>query len=406
MRVLWLAINFPAGPDSPIGTYNWERAQALRRSQDVEVKVVSPVGVMPPESLARHPSARDLREWWAGVRAPRFHEWLDGIEVWRPRWVYPPKRWFWRHEGAWLARQTEGLVRRVVDEFRPDLLQASRLFPEGKALVRLGRRLGLPVVAVAEGSEVMIWLPRDADRHRLVRELNTGADALVYVSGALRDRAHSQGLKASIEAVVYNGVDTARFSPGDPSLGECEPTVLTVGNLQKVKGHDLLIRSLGLLASRYHLPCRLVIVGDGPERDALCRLAKDLGLADSVLLVGSVSNRDLPGYLRSARVMCLPSRSEGLGVAAIEAMSCGVPVVATHVGGLPEVIDEPTTGILVDPESPDALAAGVASALSRQWDAALIRDSVRERFSIERSAQGFASVYDQVLVARSERRRP
>jgi glycosyltransferase involved in cell wall biosynthesis len=397
VRVLWLAVNFPTSAESSDGAFNVERILGLRKHCGIESKVISPVGVVPPEDLIRRPTMAALQHWWDQASGPRTHEWIEGIEVWRPRWVYPPKRWFWRFESSWLTAQVARTAAAVSGRFQPEVLQASRALPEAVAAARLGRRLGLPVAAIAEGSELMKSLPREARRESLVAELNGGVDALIYVSEALRSAGHALGLSHPLERIVWNGVDTARFQRLSGPRPSEQATIISVGNLYRVKGHDLLLRALPLVQARSNRIVKLRIVGDGPERGALQALALSLGLHDAVEFVGKVPNRLVPDLYRAATLGCLPSRSEGLPVSALEAMACGLPVVATRVGGLPEIVREGVTGVLVGPESPAELAGGLVKALSRPWDGETIRNVVKERFSMELMAQRLADVYREIV---------
>jgi len=200
-----------------------------------------------------------------------------------------------------------------------------------------------------------------------------GASAVVAVSGALAAKAITLGAHPSAVHVLYNGVDGERFAPGPRDeakrklgLATPGPLLLYVGNLKASKGClDLLEAFPALLARRPW--ARLVFVGAGPARAELLERAAALGCAEHVTLVGAVAHDALGDWFRAADLACLPSHNEGVPNVLLEAMACGTPVVATRVGGIPEVVPE-YAGILVPPHERDTLAHALIEASQRSWD--------------------------------------
>ena len=171
--------------------------------------------------------------------------------------------------------------------------------------------------------------------------------------------------------VIHNGVDQAEFSPGarrDPDL------VLTVASLDVWKGLDVLIRAFAR-ARRERDGLTLVIAGEGPERTSLERLAREHGLQDHVAFLGYVDRPTLARLLASCTVFVLPSRSEPFGIVVAEALAAGAPVIATRVGGIPEILDDGRDGVLVPPDDDRALA----ESLVRMLDDDAFRDELSER---------------------------
>ena len=292
---------------------------------------------------------------------------LDGLPVEHPRYYFPPKvgRGLYGH---CFAASVRGTFRRAVREFAPDVVFAPWAYPDGWAAVRLARRAGLPVVVQVHGSDVKL-LDQFPTRRRRTAEALTGADGVIAVSGDLRDRVVGLGVPADRVAVIYDGVDPQIFYPGDrqsaraaanlPGGWPAAPVLLFVGNLVAVKGIDVLVHALASLKS----PARLVVVGAGPERAPLARLAGELGVADRVTFLGSLAQAALPDWYRAADLFVLPSRSEGVPNVLLEASACGTPWVASRVGGIPEMPGHASRR-LVPPENPEALAAAIADALA------------------------------------------
>jgi glycosyltransferase involved in cell wall biosynthesis len=237
------------------------------------------------------------------------------------------------------------------------------------------------------------------------------ADACVAVSRAIRDELLAAGVASRAIWSIPNGVDTERFRPSGAAeraalraalgLPAGRPLVVYVGRLAPEKGVDLLVDAWPAVAARAR--ARLAVVGDGPEALRLRDRAEALGVADSIAFTGGVA--DTAPYLRAADAAALPSRTEGLPVALLEAMACGLPIVATAVGGTPEVLADGATGRLVSPERPEALADGLAEALldagaARRWGGAA-RAQVLAQYALDAVADRFVALYRAVTAGPS-----
>jgi glycosyltransferase involved in cell wall biosynthesis len=167
------------------------------------------------------------------------------------------------------------------------------------------------------------------------------------VSEKVRDQV-VEGAAAPVNtAVLYNGVDPQMFSPPDSEPDA--PVILSVGNLIPVKGHELLLRAFGAIQNQ--LPgLSFEIIGDGPERPRLQRLASEQGIAGKVNFRGRQSRRQVADAMRRATIFALPSRYEGLGCVYLEAMSAGRPVIACLGQGIDEVIEPEVNGCLIKPD--------------------------------------------------------
>jgi glycosyltransferase involved in cell wall biosynthesis len=260
------------------------------------------------------------------------------------------------------------------------------------------RTLGVPLV----------WHVRVADTDpRLDPVLARLATAIVANSSATAARLQRVRGAAARTTIVPNGIDLARFAPGPPDpalraalgLDPALPVVGFVGRLEHGKGVDVLLEA----AARLHrkMPAALLVVGDGPLRGALAERAAAAG----VPAVFAGRRQDVPDLLRLCRVLVLPSRQEAFGRVLVEAMACGVPVVATHVGGIPEVCTDGVTGLLVPPGDPDALAVAVALTLADQAATgarvATAAADVRARFDLAAHAAAVQDVYARVLGRRA-----
>lgn len=293
---------------------------------------------------------------------------------------------------------------RVFRAWRPDVVH-SRNWTCIDAV--LGARLaGVPVVIHGEhGREAGDPEGRNALRRRVRRLLAPLVTEFVAVSRDLaRWLVEDVGVPAAKVTQIYNGVDTEAFSPADKeaarrTLGIRDGAVVigTVGRLDPVKDHRGLLEAFGRTARHPH--AQLVVVGDGPCRAELEQVGRRLGLDGRVLMLGE--RQDVARILRALDVFALPSLGEGISNALLEAMASGLPVIATRVGGNPELVDDDVTGTLVSPRSAEALAAAFDRYLS---DPGLIRkhgEAGRRRalrdFSLDRMFGAYDSLYSRLL---------
>lgn len=258
---------------------------------------------------------------------------------------------------------------------------------------------------LAQGSRIVYTIQKEGQRAgwlelRIDRALMRGV-AVVASSEGVRESYLRLGARPRDFRVIHNCIDFSKFRER-VNLVEGElgltgvPIIGTVGRLLPVKGHRYLLEALPAVLKQ-HPRTRCVIVGDGPEREALQALARDLGVAEAVTWTGA--RKDIQNFVPYFDVFAMPSLSEAFGIAAAEAAACGVPVVASAVGGLPEVIQDGLTGFLVPSQDPAALAAKIGLLLSDR--------SLRERMGslAERSVERFSSTvlsgqWDEVYSAK------
>lgn len=214
-------------------------------------------------------------------------------------------------------------------------------------------------------------------------------------------------IPASRIALIRNGIDTARFAPGEvrdvaglPSADGRTRIIGTIGRLDPVKGFDDLIEAMARLSRMPDAPpVHLVIVGDGPERARLTERIQALGLEARVTLIGQ--RDDAEALLRRFDVYVCASIAEGIALTVLEAMATGLPVIATAVGGNPELVADGETGVLVTPRAPDTLAAALACLLADPERARAMGQAGRRRveaeFSVASMVAGYCALYDDLL---------
>lgn len=367
LRVLTLSTLFPDRTRPGFGGFVERQALGLASHPDVEVRVVAPIGAPPTAWARRHPLYRAIGE------VPARETW-KGLDVLRPRFPTLPLIGGMLHPWSiWWTLLP--LLDAIRQDFPFDVIDTEFFYPDGPAAVRLGRRYGVPVSIKARGSDIHLWGKRPASR-RMIVAAGRQADGLLAVSAALREDMIAMGMPGDRIAVHRGGVDQRMFRPQDRAAAKEAlrvegPLIVTAGNLIALKGQALLIDAMQALPG-----VTLLIAGGGPDHDALAARIAAGGLGDRVRLLGPLPHEQLPGLLAAADVMALPSASEGLANAWIEALACGTPIVITDVGGAREVVDRPAAGRLVE-RTPEAIAAGIREVLGNPVAQAEVAEAVR-----------------------------
>lgn len=333
MKILYISNLFP-NPREPVrGVFNAQQVAAL--SKLCSISVIAPTV---------HDQTDELR---------------DGVQIMHPRFHHVPL--LSRPFNGWLfARAIESSIRRT----RFDIALASWAYPDAYGVMLVAGRLGFPFATMVQGSDVNVLFQNPARKRQILRALR-GSRAVFCRSEALREALAVEGVEAT---TVYNGIHRDRFRPLD--RGECcrklglDPNrkrVLYVGNLLPVKGPTYLAKAAAKLPE-----AEVIFVGAGTEKFAAGRC------------VGARTHDEIPIWMNASDVLCLPSLSEGLPNVALEAMACGLPVVASRVGGVPEIVHEGESGLLVLPADFAALVAALRKALSTTWDRdAIVRSVAR-----------------------------
>ena len=360
LRVVTLSSLFPDASRPNFGVFVERQTAALAAVPDTEVRVVAGVG-LPPRPLTRHPRYQTL------AALPARETW-HGLEVDRPRFLALPGT-AGRFHAAALARAAARVLDPLAGTF--DVIDASFFFPDGVAAVALGRRYGVPVSIKARGADIHHWARARVTR-ALVRRAGLAADGLLAVSAAMREDMAVLGLPRERIRVHHTGVDHRRFAPADRdslkrALGVAGPLVVSVGALIPRKGHDVTIEAVAALPD-----VTLAIAGEGPERAALERLVRRLGMGDRVRLLGGVAHDDLSRWLAAADAMALASSSEGLANAWVEALACGTPIVVADAGGAREVVTAPSAGRIAARE-PAAFASALRALMADPPAPAVVR---------------------------------
>ncbi|HEY5925091.1 MAG TPA: glycosyltransferase family 4 protein [Kofleriaceae bacterium] len=374
LRVLAITKIFPNSAEPLAAPFNRQQFAALREHCDLSILATIPW----------FPGAGLLSKWsTAGKLAnvPR-RERIHGMDVTHPRTLFLPK----------LAMATWGplYAASIAPSLAPyrnkvDLVLGTWAYPDGFASVIAARILGVPAVVKLHGSDINL-IAKEPGPRRLTSWALPQAARVVAVSRALADEVVAMGVDRERVAIVMNGVDGELFKPRDRAAARAElglpagPLAVYVGNLKLEKGVLDLGKAWANVAR--HVPdATLLVVGDGPLKDQLESMTKPPprhggersgvagALTERVRLIARQPLDRIPSYLAAADILVLPSHCEGTPNVVLEALASGRRVVATAVGGVPDLITSPTLGTLVPPRDPDALADAIMIALRESYDA-------------------------------------
>jgi glycosyltransferase involved in cell wall biosynthesis len=294
---------------------------------------------------------------------------------------------------------------RLTRRYRFDLLHVHWLIPQGLSSAMLPPWIDTPKLLTAHGGDV--FASKSAVRKRIARFVANRHDAITVNSTAMRDAVAALTGKPS--RVIPMGIDLDRFSENGASArdrADSSNRLLFVGRLVEKKGVEHLIRAMPSIIAAAP-GASLTVVGDGPRREALEREALALGVAGSIVFKGALPNSELPSFYNNADLFIAPSvvaesgDTEALGVVLLEAAACGLPIIATRVGGISDVVLHGETGLLVEEKSPGQLANAAIELINDRPRAARLGSAARrhivESFGWDSVALRFREIYDELI---------
>ena len=372
MNILFISTQFPNPSEPNRGVFSLQIVREL--ASFAGVKVIAPVPTIAPfnfiDSFKRYPTNYVI---------PAVEQY-SGITVYHPKYRALPGMGFVHHLA--LYRTLKSLVVTIHSDWPIDAVNCHWIFPDGVAVQRICAELQIPVMLTPLGTDLNLFseyrLRRSAIRDALLK-----ADMISVLSAPMRERCLSMGVDHDKILVIPNGVDVDKFSLRDPVLcrrklglpDDVEP-ILFIGSLVPVKGVSSLLKAYALLRrDQGQGSVKLYILGQGFLGDELKRQACDLEIIGDTVFVGAVAHDALPEWIGAARCLCLPSLSEGHPNVMMEALACGIPVVASAVGSIPDYVT-PSTGHLVAAGDHVDLCRKLKLCLSFRYDRREVRRSV------------------------------
>lgn len=384
MKALLLSNLFPSSAEPTRGTFNKQIFTSL--SQHCEARVISP------------------RAFWSYRSTPGLlfstkKEIISGITAYFPAyWTIP--RVLPEVHGNAMYYSLHHYIRRLRKEFAFDVILAAWAYPDAFSAVKLGFDFDCPVVTNLMGSDINELGTYPGIRPQIQWTL-ANSFRTIAVSHALKNQVIQMGIAPEKILVRHNGVNGELFqirnkieSRSKLNLAQDRRYILYIGNILPVKGTDILIESMRVFTEK-DKNTDLLVVGSGPLKETLIRRVHQLGLSDRVLFFDRQLHSEIPYWMSAADVFCLPSRNEGCPNVILEALASGCPVVASRVGGIPELVNN-SNGILFPSEDPSSLANALHNALQIDWDSESLRNSV-EYLSWDAVAESYLEVLKSAI---------
>ena len=367
MKILVFTSLYPNNVWPRHGIFIKERMTHFAKNGRGHIQVIAPVPYFPPFKINQR---------WRYSQVAHSEE-IDGVKVLHPRYLMIPKVGMVLH-GLLMFLSLYLIIKKVQKEFDFDLIDSHYAYPDGFAAVLVGQLLKKPVIISARGSDVNLFRTFPVIQ-RLLRFSFLRAERVIAVSRALKDAILRLNIPEEKIEVIPNGVDLEKFKPIPTDEArqrlqlQGKSLLVSVGNLNPNKGFDKLIKSVRILSEQDNQKdIHLVIIGEGALLKSLQGLVHSLGLEEHVSFVGEVPHEDLFLWYSAADVFCLASGREGWPNVLLEAMACSKPVVATSVGGIPEIVSSNELGVLVKRNEME-IARGISKALSKEWNSQEIR---------------------------------
>lgn len=322
----------------------------------------------------------------------------EGMKIYYPKFIAIPK--MGAVHSIFMFMAILPLVKRLHQQRAIDLINAHWVFPDGIAARWVARCLNIPIVLSAHGCDINHYPRLKMRKIQIVNALKK-ADGISVVSGAQKSVVEKMGIAPGKIMVIRNGVDFRLFNIRNKAecrskcgIGPDIKMILFVGQLIEVKGLEFLLDAFFSISSGRE-EYKLVLIGQGHLRQKFEKVVAERGLNNKVIFAGEISRADIPYWFGASDVFCLPSIREGCPTVILEALACGKPVVASKVGGIPELVND-KNGLLVEPKNPPALAAALSAALNRPWDETGIQRSIPD-YSWAAVAGRYFAIFEEAL---------
>lgn len=395
MKIIILSHLFPGENDEFNGVCNLSRAKALKRSGN-EILIIKPLSVLPPINyIFPLPRVKKLGALISKIfKMPQKYIY-GGFPVIAIKWCPLPKRIFWWEQIYFFNYFIGKKIKKILEEYKPDAVITVVTHPEGTYTRYLKEICGCPIISIAEGSEVLLYPKLYRGIEKIVETLNKYSDRVIFVS---ENMASSAVEKYNFKkwCIIKNGYENSIFTLSLKNLSRDMKSVLSVGSLEFNKGHDLLLNAI------LELPgWKLTIVGDGRLHQQYLNFIKEHRLTERVKIVQYLNQADLKKLYQSNGLFCMPSRSESFGVAAMEALSCGMPVIGSNTGIMGDVIKNRSNGFILSELTSLCIEETLINASKHPWDQEKIAATVKG-YSWDKWAKDISSLIENISLEKRE----
>ena len=386
-KLLVLTTRFPQNNNYPDGIFVKYQVDELKKYfQKITVIATTPYI---PRSISKIMSERRYRE--SNVK----NYYYDNVEVYYTRDVVLPFKFYRYLRGEIISKAIMKILNKR--KLKPDMIHAHFTIPTGFAAVKIGKSMGIPVIVTIHEDKKW-FLEEYRSNNKRIMETWKNTDALIRVN-----KEDVKLLKKINENSFYvpNGISPEIFKIMDRkaarkrlNINEDEKIIFSHGAIIERKGFQFGIMALKDIAKDHNI--NYYIGGEGPYKATLEKMIKKYNLEKFVHLVGYIPTEELPLWLNAADVFLFPSISESFGIAQLEALACGTPVVATKNGGSEEIIVSDDYGLLCGSKDFVCLKRKLLSALEKRWDRKLI-SAYAKGYTWEKIASKIVSIYENIL---------
>lgn len=393
LNIVVISNSFPNNEQAHRGVYIKQTVDYLKSF--VNIRIVCPLPWFPSFKFFER-----FQKWSVFGRISymyRFENW----DVISPKYLSLPK--ISAHLSSLLMLPSVlRAVRRLHRAKTIDLLHAHNIFPEGVTAVVVGKIMRIPVIISARGTDINEAASSGKLRCMQICWALMNADRVTAVSRALCEKISVLAPAIRDVSCISNGVNSDVFYLKDRvilrekyNINPDKRIFLFVGKFREVKGVEYLLQALDLLNKNSDLDFDMVLIGTGPLKQSYIDTVESYGISEKVSFLGNLNHRLVSEWLSVADIFCLPSLNEGMPNVVLEALSCGVPVVATDVGGIPDVVSS-ENGILVPPRNPMRLADALDSVVKKKWSREKVQRTV-SNYTWEATTEKYYHVYLDVI---------
>lgn len=399
MNILVISHMYPSVADSMSGIFVHQQVKQLIR-EGHRVKVVS------PKPFAPFP-LKYLSSKWKGYSSIPVRDVIEGVEVYYPRNIEIPRGIMFSSSGMRMFAGIKKTVDIIHDNFKFDIIHAHVALPDGCAGMLAARKYKVPLIVTIHGQDMQYTIHENNKSREIIKNVINSSFKTIMVSKKLKGIALSElSIPENKIEVIGNGIDIGNLRDKgnvDNRLVEGykgKRVILSASNLISLKGIDFNIKAVKKLSDKFKDMVYLII-GDGPERRNLENLACDLGISDKIEFLGQLPHEEVMKYMAICDIFSMPSWNEGFGMAYIEAMSSGKPIIACEGQGIQDVVTNGINGMLVKPKDVDSLAEAMEFLLAgeeeRKKIGNLSRDIVLNEYTWVNNVNKTLKVYEEAI---------
>jgi len=402
VKIIWITSLFPTGKETTKGIYLYRTVKKLSEKFDVITVVIYPS--LPPflQMLEKPKDAIKTYKYWKKnfPSNPKPPEGIQSSAIYYIRYWRLPRRFFNHLEGYFAYSKAKKIFRKIIT--KDTIIHSNWIFPSGQLAHILNKKYGIPYIVSLLGTDVHN-LKFGTKYWEKANEVLQNASIISSVSKQLVEKCKKEKINLSNKTVFYldNIYDETKFLIKPKSLVREKlnfqlnsKIIFFAGGLVPVKNVATLVKAFARLNTSFN-NAKLLLAGAGIDKGMLQQLTHKFSCNSDVIFLGNLPSENLINYYNASDVFCLPSKNEGTPNVIVESLLCGTPVVASNVGGIPDVIQNEKNGYLFNPTDVDELERMLIKALSKKWEREEIRKSVSSFFTSETIIK-YSNIYKQL----------